>query len=554
MIPRSVHAAVQRMNFDSKEDQDRFLGELDILFGEPRTWRLVQVHNLGALYTVFVREWTNQTPFQLALQPDTWLKQYFLGLLEPDKDFPEGEVALTTFLEVVAKGLGQEVLGRILVEDFLDALNAEQLQALQVTYLVNVEALCEFLGLSSDLDQTQRDQGVNVLLMLYPSMIQEDSPTLLYEFLKDILPLFVARFAHRFEVDFVLDHTDRLSEWFLLWTRYTCKEEEGLEQEDPYYEMPFSKIVQYVPEYIWWNNGMIYRNNDKQYYFGSAGFRHLALGGSVRKGPDPRPYTRRMARAFVSLPADFPHQDWDLYLYFFAHALGASGLLLELLQGYIRHPEQPQGIPNMMEIWTPVVQKLVAEDFNQLGHVQGRELLSYLYHCLRDQADYQIQGRSLTQLQISSQAFFEQIRNNLVLQQEQRRLRAETYEKHLKERLRSWDPHPRIKTFEERPSGQTLFKIEELTTETALSREGSIMKHCVGTYAQDCKNQGHSIWSLREFKKSKWYSLVTIQVVNNNIVQARGPFNATPTKEHRGIIERWSTKENLSWVEHQYYV
>ena len=114
------------------------------------------------------------------------------------------------------------------------------------------------------------------------------------------MPFYVERFAHRMEQTTLIQHTDRVAEWFLLWERHQSKQEDDIPEEDPYYEIDFPLIIKYVPEYIWWNNGLIYRNNDKNYHFGSPGFRHLALGGSVRKAPDAR--LEFSERSAASLP------------------------------------------------------------------------------------------------------------------------------------------------------------------------------------------------------------------------------------------------------------
>lgn len=396
MTPSQLNQALDQLSFADAEERKTFSREMEVLLEDPVYRRLVQIQNLSALQRIFWRVWMEQSPFQLALRPEAWLRAYFSAF----HPLPEGEVALTTFLEITAMDLNPDLL------------------------------------------------------------------------------------------------------------------EEAL---------------------------------DKQYYFGSEGFRHLALGGSVRKGPDPRPYTRRMAKYFVTLPADFPHPEWDLYLYFFARNHGAEGMLLELLQDYLRHPEEIDALQRTMDTWTPVIQKLVAEDFNQLEVYDARQLLGYLYHILRDQPGYRIQGRSLAQLQAASQEYHRAIEERYRRREAERRAREQAYEQWLKEKRRSWDPHPRVKTYDEPQGQQHQYRIVELLTESALSQEGAVMRHCVGTYADLCKTQSHSVWSLREFKKSRWFSLVTIHLVNNIIAEVRGPFNAKPTREHREIIERWAEKEHLQW-------
>ena len=75
------------------------------------------------------------------------------------------------------------------------------------------------------------------------------------------------------------------------------------------------------------------------------------------------------------------------------------------------------------------------------------------------------------------------------------------------------------------------------------------MHHCVGTYADLCRSGNISIWSLRQFRNQKWYSIVTIELNRNAIVQARAAMNANPIKEHKELIEKWAKKEQLVWRE-----
>lgn len=78
------------------------------------------------------------------------------------------------------------------------------------------------------------------------------------------------------------------------------------------------------------------------------------------------------------------------------------------------------------------------------------------------------------------------------------------------------------------------------------------MGHCVGSYSNYCKSGTTSIWSLRQLKKEKWYSLVTIEIRGDTIVQARGQFNSKPTADHRKIIDDWAKKEGIVWAAYAY--
>ena len=87
------------------------------------------------------------------------------------------------------------------------------------------------------------------------------------------------------------------------------------------------------------------------------------------------------------------------------------------------------------------------------------------------------------------------------------------------------------------------YLITELTNESQLAHEGSVMKHCVGSYARRCAAGECSIWSLRQLRKGTWYSLVTIEIVRNRIVQASAVYNAVPAAEYQQIIKDWAERE-----------
>ncbi|GAB5551639.1 MAG: hypothetical protein Sapg2KO_12300 [Saprospiraceae bacterium] len=538
---------LDKLDFSNTSERLDFKTELLELQKDPRLVRLTEEVMIPDLLYIYVREVSQQNAFTLALDQQFWLKKYFEELLDDDLELPAQSVALETFLTAAALPLKQEDLTEMLASKILDQFSGAQLQRLQVTYRPNWEAIIDFMAdKTQDLTKEIKYLGVDVLLLLYPGSFEANTSEHLGQFLAGILPFYVTRFEHRMDATRLYARTDRITEWFLLWQRHLLRKEEDLPANDDYYDLPFAQIIKYIPEYIWWNNGMTYRNNDKNYHFGSEGFRHLAAGGSVRKGPDPRPYTRRMAKAFVELPYNFPYPDWDLYIYFFCANHGAEGLLLEWLQEYIRHPLEVEVLKNIMERWTPVIQKLVAVQAQNIGAHRGRRLMSYLYHCLRDQPGFSIQRRTLVQLQELSDNFHRRIQERADLRAQRQRELAEAYENRRKQRTRStWDKHENIQPFKLENTKKNPFKIIELTSAKDLSFEGSLMNHCVGTYTDACLNHDISIWSLREYKKQKWYSCVTIEIAGRYIRQSRGPFNANPTPEHRKIIQEWAKKEDL---------
>jgi hypothetical protein len=56
-----------------------------------------------------------------------------------------------------------------------------------------------------------------------------------------------------------------------------------------------------------------------------------------------------------------------------------------------------------------------------------------------------------------------------------------------------------------------------------------------------------SIWSLQQFKKDRWYSLVTIELFGKEIRQAQGRFNVAPSPAEEEKIRLWAAQEDLVW-------
>ncbi|MBX2871227.1 MAG: PcfJ domain-containing protein, partial [Saprospiraceae bacterium] len=383
--------------------------------------------------------------------------------------------------------------------------------------------------------------GAELIMRASPDFVGQKSNVFLREFLSAILPHFEARFVHRMDKETLFRYPGKILTWWKVWYRHQSRTEETL-KEDVYYQTDFSTIIKYVPEYIWWNNGLSYGRNNRMYHFQSPEFRHLAVGGSVRKGPDFRPYTRRMAKAFVTLPYNFPAGMRDMYLYFYGISLGAGELLLLMMQRFMRHRPNRTHLLTELELWNPVLQKLACADFENLDIPEARSLMGYLYHCLRDQPDYQVKSRTIAQLYRDSQAYLDRIQARAAARTAREQARLLMTGKRSK--LVRWAAHPSVLPMEIKQADRH-YKIVELTDENQLSREGAVMNHCVGGYTYKCTDECGSIWSLREYLNGAWYSLVTIELQERQIVQARGPFNATPTAEQRKLIRAWKRRENL---------
>ena len=87
------------------------------------------------------------------------------------------------------------------------------------------------------------------------------------------------------------------------------------------------------------------------------------------------------------------------------------------------------------------------------------------------------------------------------------------------------------------------YEIVELLTSHELILEGSLMHHCVASYARSCASGRTSIWSLRKrIESGRVVRLATIEVSNKErrIVQVRRRWNKLPTSGDLSLLVRWS--------------
>jgi len=82
---------------------------------------------------------------------------------------------------------------------------------------------------------------------------------------------------------------------------------------------------------------------------------------------------------------------------------------------------------------------------------------------------------------------------------------------------------------------------QKLTTKSQLDREGQVMQHCVGSYYDEVKRGGTTIYSLRD---ANGRPHVTIEVKRKRVEQAKGKQNATPAKKYQKYVD-----EFYSWLE-----
>jgi major membrane immunogen (membrane-anchored lipoprotein) len=73
---------------------------------------------------------------------------------------------------------------------------------------------------------------------------------------------------------------------------------------------------------------------------------------------------------------------------------------------------------------------------------------------------------------------------------------------------------------------------------TSVVQEGAALNHCVASYVDGMVNGEYAIMFFRK-KDAQEKSLVTLQIRDGRIVQARGQSNRTPSKEEQEAINKF---------------
>lgn len=89
------------------------------------------------------------------------------------------------------------------------------------------------------------------------------------------------------------------------------------------------------------------------------------------------------------------------------------------------------------------------------------------------------------------------------------------------------------------------FKIFPPKEPSDLVKEGNVLGHCVGSYVNKVRKGASTILFLRE-RDDIEKPLVTIEVKDNRIAQARGKMNNPPSQEQNAIIKKFAEKFKLA--------
>ncbi|NVO02989.1 MAG: PcfJ domain-containing protein [Bacteroidetes bacterium] len=180
------------------------------------------------------------------------------------------------------------------------------------------------------------------------------------------------------------------------------------------------------------------------------------------------------------------------------------------------------------DFWKTVIDFFIK---NNVLHNQVRPIVDYIISRKEQQTknDFSIKGRNLKTI----------IRDMEIWHQE---LAQKNFNKHY-EKV-SWEP-TQIENFEYKQFSEKYIIVQLLSNEE-LYNEGSALHHCVFSYFEECIKGRSSIWSLRKQNKDGFDErLLTIEMRNGSVVQARGNYNRSPNSAESVILKKWAEKAKI---------
>jgi len=156
------------------------------------------------------------------------------------------------------------------------------------------------------------------------------------------------------------------------------------------------------------------------------------------------------------------------------------------------------------------------------------DILDYISIIKQEDPDYTLKNRSFRTIQNQSDRWHRMIRRSRISSIP----------------LTRWNP---IMVEDYRAEeGNVTFQINQITEFQKLYDEGMELNHCVSTYADQCINGSTAIFSLnRQIEGKGKKRLVTLQVFNRSIIQAKGKNNRAMNGSERNLVQRWADQQGL---------
>jgi PcfJ-like protein len=267
-------------------------------------------------------------------------------------------------------------------------------------------------------------------------------------------------------------------------------------------------------------------------------FVHVGAGKNIRTLDTPIPFSKLTAHHFLQAPDDYSIEGairWGQ-----VHALGGGARLTSALLG----TRIGQDFSNN-EFWASVIRFFVANPLLDRRHVGP--IVDYLY-AQKFETREMVVGPGRVEVHLPPQPGLTmrgRTANTLLAQVE--RWHRELGRASGAERLyfrRSGVKELSLKVGKE---GEKVWRIRELLSGADLIAEGSVMKHCVASYARSCVAGHCSIWAMELHTEAGTEKHQTIEVTRAGVVvQCRGKQNRLPTPSELDIVKEWARYAGLT--------
>ena len=290
-------------------------------------------------------------------------------------------------------------------------------------------------------------------------------------------------------------------------------------------------------------------------------FVHVGMGGNIRKADIPLTLTKKMAHLFLQSPADYAI--YEAFRRGQILGLGGGEPLVRAVNAtrlgasFDREPfwcKVVHFFVNNPMLDPDEVGPIVDYIHNQKYAPREETIDGEVVQQPPEQPNFSIKGRSAVKLLRQVEMWHRQLAR-------QNRLPAKVWAPSGFNAL-DWTETDGYGNARDR------WTITELVTAKELSDEGRKMHHCVGSYANNCKNGRTSIWSMQvTTPEHETHRVMTIAVQNGSrsITQARGKCNARPNgktpngrrrdfnkhyerylRKSRHVLFLWREREGLS--------
>lgn len=195
---------------------------------------------------------------------------------------------------------------------------------------------------------------------------------------------------------------------------------------------------------------------------------------------------------------------------------------------------------NPVEIYTRRIWREVIHFFveNEVTIDTMNDLLDFISHSVRQNADYSLKGRTLITLKRNMQDW------HWELNRVKRLGNASWADKAV--------PVPN-ESFEIPQTPGVIWTMEQITTSKGLASEGTAMHHCVYSYQPRCIAGKCAIWSLKKEIKKKGFQdgqtralTIEMDTVNGALVQIRGIANRSAYQDEMAAVRNWAGRHNFS--------